>query len=207
MSLIAKLFNKLFFKYVDIMRLTEYQNECRINSFYKNVIAGKGSRFYSESNVFNFRNTPRSIQIGEGTHIRGEILTFAFGGEISIGSNTYIGEGTRIWSAEKILIGNNVLISHNCNIIDTDSHEIDHIQRAEGFRNIVNGGHSIVKGNVETSPIVLGDYVWLSYNVNVLKGVVIGEGAIVGAGSVVTKNVDPFTVVAGNPAVVIRKLK
>jgi maltose O-acetyltransferase len=134
-------------------------------------------------------------------------LVFPFGGKIQIGSNSYIGEGTRIWSAENIFIGNDVLISHNCNIIDTDSHEINYIERAERVKSIVATGHPSQKGTVQTAPIYISDHAWLSYNVSILKGVKIGKGAIVAAGSVVTKDVADFTVVAGNPAVFIKNIQ
>ena len=164
------------------------------------------SKFYPEASVYNLRNDPSFISISDNTHIRGELIIFAFGGEIIIGSNTFIGEGTKIRSAEKIIIGNNVLISHNCNIIDTDSHEIDHLERAEGFKKMIRQGHSKTKGNIKTEAIVIKDHAWLSYNVSILKGVTIGEGAIVGAGSVVTKDVSDYTIVAGNPAKLIKKV-
>lgn len=56
-------------------------------------------------------------------------------------------------------------------------------------------------------PIHIGDNVWIAANVVILPGVSIGEGAVVGAGSVVTKDVAPFTLVAGNPAHVIKKIE
>lgn len=60
---------------------------------------------------------------------------------------------------------------------------------------------------VKTAPIHINEKVWIGMNAIILKGVTIGEGAIVGAGSVVTKDVPPWTVVAGNPARVVKKLK
>ncbi len=52
--------------------------------------------------------------------------------------------------------------------------------------------------------VIIGDRVWIAYRAIILPGVHIGEGAVIGAGSVVTKNVDPFTIVAGNPAKFIK---
>ncbi|MGC8751800.1 DapH/DapD/GlmU-related protein, partial [Hydrotalea sp.] len=57
---------------------------------------------------------------------------------------------------------------------------------------------------VKSSPIKIADKAWIGFNVIILKGVTIGEGAIVGAGSVVTKDVPPYAVVAGNPAKIIK---
>ena len=55
--------------------------------------------------------------------------------------------------------------------------------------------------------MIIKDYAWISYNACILKGVTIGEGAIIGAGSVVTKDVPAWTVVAGNPAKIVRHIK
>lgn len=60
--------------------------------------------------------------------------------------------------------------------------------------------------NVPMKPIVIEDKAWIGFDSTILKGVTIGEGSVVGAKSVVTRNVDPYTVVAGNPAKVVRKL-
>src|SRR5688572_27193074 len=90
----------------------------------RQVSLGVDSVLYEQSVVYNLSHNPEKIRIGHGTHVRGELLLFAAGGEITIGDNCYVGEGTRIWSMDQIVIGDNVLISHNCNVIDTDSHEI-----------------------------------------------------------------------------------
>lgn len=178
----------------------------RIYSFNQQVI-NLGSIIHTEASIQNHKNDKSKIKIGKGTHIRGELLVFKYGGKIEVGDNCYIGEGTRIWSGESIIIGNNVLISHNVNVIDTNSHEIDSIERLERYMDLIKNGHWNEKGSINTSPIVLKDFAWISFNSTILKGVTIGEGAIVGAGSVVTKDVPDFAVVAGNPAVIIKYTK
>ena len=84
--------------------------------------------------------------------------------------------------------------------------EIDHIQRAKGFEYLTKFGHPEINNTVRTSPIVIEGNVWISHNSCILKGVTIGQGSIIGAGSIVTKNVTPFSFVAGNPGIVIKKL-
>ncbi len=205
--MIKKFLKNILLKIISAEEISLLLNQSRINKCSRNVILGEKSYFYSEAKVFNFRNVKSAIEIGNGSHIRGELLTFASGGNIKIGSDTYIGEGTRIWSENEIIIGDNVLVSHNCNIIDTDSHEIDHDIRAINFKKMVEKGHSKEKRDVATRPIFIGDHAWISYNVSILKGVKVGKGAIVGAGSVVTKDVLDFTIVAGNPAVLIKNIK
>jgi acetyltransferase-like isoleucine patch superfamily enzyme len=171
-----------------------------------NSVSNNGATFYPDAVVYNLIGDKMRIDIGYSTQIKGELLVFKSGGSISIGHNCFVGNGSKIWSGDAVKIGNNVLVSHNVNIIDTNSHEIDAIERAETYRNLIIGGHSSQKGSIRTAPIVIEDYVWISFNATILKGVTIGKGAIIAAGSVVTKNVDPFTIVAGNPAVVIKHL-
>ena len=71
---------------------------------------------------------------------------------------------------------------------------------------MITVGQPQTKGNIMTKPIIIEDYAWISYGCSILKGVTIGKGAIVGACSVVTKDVPPWTVVAGNPARIIKTL-
>lgn len=172
----------------------------------QNVKIGKDSRLYKNCLIINMQGR-ESISIGSNCNIKGELLTYPYGSGISIGNNTYIGKGSIIRSANRIEIGNNVLIAHNVTVIDTDSHEFDYLERAEGYLKILKFGHSYQQDKILTSPIIINDYAWISYNVSILKGVTIGKGAIVGAGAVVTKDVPDFTVVVGNPARVIKKLK
>jgi acetyltransferase-like isoleucine patch superfamily enzyme len=186
-----------------ITSLNDNDNVISINS----DLVNNGSKFYKESNVFNFQSNPEKITCGKNTHIRGELLVFAYGGSISVGDYCYIGEGSRIWSGEMVKIGNNVLISHNVNIIDTNSHELNEIERHETYKKIIFEGHPSKKGSIETSQIVIENNVWISFNSIILKGVSIGEGSIIAAGSVVTKDVPPYTVVGGNPAVIIKYLR
>ena len=163
--------------------------------------------FYKETQINNYQNDNTKIRIGAQTHLRNQIVIFGFGGELIIWERCFIGEESRVWSANKIVIGNDVLIAHNVNIMDTNSHEIDYIERKNVYIEIINNGHQNRLGNILTAPIVIEDHVWIGFNCIILKGVTIGKGAIIAAGSVVTKNVPPFTLVGGNPAKVIKQLE
>lgn len=202
-----KLFTRLLWRYLNVEDVEKALRQNRIRKCMEAVTIQPGSAFHEQAMVFNWQKDQSRIQIGKGTHIRAELLIFANGGKITIGDDCYIGEGSRLWSAAEIKIGSNVLVSHNVNIIDTDSHEIDHLERAESYRSLIRSGHPKGKINVKIAPIVIEDYAWISYNVCILKGVTIGKGAIIAAGSVVTKDVPDFVVMAGNPAVQIKKLK
>jgi maltose O-acetyltransferase len=103
-----------------------------------------------------------------------------------------------------VKIGNRVLISHGVNIHDNNSHSLSAARRAEHFQQILFGrGHPSVLDDVPAAPIVIEDDVWVGFNSTILKGVTIGRGAVIGAATVVTKDVEPYAIVVGNPARVI----
>lgn len=112
-----------------------------------------------------------------------------FGFNIHIGENFVGNFNLTILDEAEVRIGNNVFIGPNttlCTII----HEFDARKRNAGI--------------MKAKPISIADNVWIAANVVILPGVTIGEGAIIGAGSVVTKNVEAHSIVAGNPARVIK---
>jgi acetyltransferase-like isoleucine patch superfamily enzyme len=161
------------------------------------------SVFHITAKVANLQADSSRISVGSNTHIRGELLVFKYGGKISIGDFCFIGEGSRIWSGDEIQIGNNVLIAHNVNIMDTNSHERDAKERFETYKHILSKGYPVERGSVICKPVIIKNDAWISFNAIILKGVTIGQGAIVGAGSVVTDDVPDYAVVSGNPAKII----
>jgi acetyltransferase-like isoleucine patch superfamily enzyme len=167
-------------------------------------VCDPGVVFHSDSKVVNMRR-PECIRIGAFTHIRGELLTFAHGGEIMIGEYCYIGDHSRLWSAGRIHIGNRVLISHAVTILDSRTHPISASARHDHYRHIIERGHPKTI-SLDEQPVEIGDDVWIGCASVILRGVTIGRGAIIGAGSVVTNSIPPWTVAAGNPERVIREL-
>ncbi|MCP3477060.1 acetyltransferase [Bradyrhizobium sp. CCGUVB1N3] len=145
------------------------------------------------------------IVIGPYSHIRGELMILGHGGRISIGEWCYVGVGTRIWSGASIQIGNRVLISHSVNIFDNLSHPIKASERHEQARQIFSTGHPRMVF-LDDRPIKISDDAWIGAGAMVMRGVTIGEGGIVAAGAVVTKDVPAYAIVAGNPATVVREL-
>jgi len=169
-------------------------------------LIGKHSVLYKSSSIVNNLKQKNKIQIGEYCHIKGELLLFGHGGQIELGDYCYVGMNTYIWSAKKIKLGNRVLISHNCNIFDNDTHPLDPEKRHKQFVELISHGHP-EKLDLQEKEVVIEDDALISANSIILKGVRIGKGAVVGAGSVVTKDVPAFTIVAGNPARIIKTLK
>ena len=105
------------------------------------------------------------------------------------------------------MIGDRVLIAHNCNIFDSNCHPIDKSDRLNDYLNLLRYGYNNLNGEVAINAVHICDDVWIGANSCVMKGVTIGEGSIVAAGSVVTKDVPSNVVVAGNPARIIKKLQ
>ncbi len=114
---------------------------------------------------------------------------------IIIGSNVGI-SGSTINATTSITIGDNVMIGSGCLITDTDSHPLHWKDRLDNRNDLT-----------AKAPIVISDNVFIGARSIILKGVTIGEGAVVGAGSVVSKDVPPYTVVCGNPAKIVKSLK
>jgi acetyltransferase-like isoleucine patch superfamily enzyme len=170
----------------------------------KKVTAGNGTKFTSEANIINLANDSDRIQIGKNCHIAGLMLVYNYGGTIIMGDNCSLSSLSRIVSVKKVLIGNRVLIGHNVNILDNISHPIDAKLRHEDFINSYTGG--MQQYDLKSEEIVIEDDVWIGFNSIILKGVKIGKGAIIGAGSVVTKDVRPWTVNVGNPLKCVREL-
>jgi tetrahydrodipicolinate N-succinyltransferase len=111
---------------------------------------------------------------------------------IEIGENTRI-NGASIHATRRISIGRNCLIAANVTILDSDGHGVSVADRDVH--------------NPVSRPVRVDDDVWIGANAIVLKGVTIGRGAIVAAGSVVTRDVPAMTLVGGNPAQVIKRLE
>ena len=153
------------------------------------------------------------LVIGADCIVSGNFVFESSAGIITIGNHSYIGGGTFI-SRSSIEIGDNVTIAWGGTIYDHDSHSLDYMKRRKDIDDelddIRNGRNFIQNkdwSDVNCKPIKICDDAWIGMNVIILKGVTVGEGAIVGAGSVVTKDVPAWTVVAGNPARVVKELK
>lgn len=114
-----------------------------------------------------------------------------YGVNISIGNNFYANHNCTILDGASVSFGDNVFIAPNC-VFSTAGHPIDVEQRNKGLEIAL--------------PITVGDNVWIGTNVSVLPGVIIGSNTVIGAGSVVNKDIPSGVVAAGNPCKVIRKI-
>jgi acetyltransferase-like isoleucine patch superfamily enzyme len=153
------------------------------------------------TNLFN-HGSKENVKLGKHVIIDGTIECYEKG-MLSIGDYSFVGR-SRIFAAHKIDIGKGVLISDNVIILDSNLHSESASKRFSEAVAWSKGKFPNVYDGIPGEPVVIFDHVWIGANSVILKGVTIGEGAIVGAGSVVTKDVPPYTIVAGNPAKIIR---
>ena len=118
------------------------------------------------------------------------------GASFSVGDNSGF-SNIVIQCLQEIRIGNFVNVGAGCMLMDSDFHSLDWRKRAD---------RKIDSGNAKTAPILIGDYVFIGARSIVLKGVTIGERAIISAGSVVVSDIPPDCIAGGNPCKVIRFL-
>jgi acetyltransferase-like isoleucine patch superfamily enzyme len=143
------------------------------------------------------------ISIGKSSILHCNIAFDSDAGQVTIGDRCYIGRSHLVCHSQ-IDIGSDVIISWGVTIVDHNSHSLHWAQRKDDVCNWARGAKQW--DGVHRAPVKIEDKVWIGFNAIVLKGVTIGEGAIVGAGAVVTRNVPAYTVVGGNPAHPIREL-
>ena len=195
--------------------LKKIRRKRKIKKF-KNYMSLSQNTIYNDGFSIDFRHPKKGsiyLIIGNNSIINGNFVFETETGKISIGDRCHIGNSTFI-SKSKIEIGNDVTIAWGCTIYDHDSHSIYWDERKndtiQEYKDTLQFNDEIYNKNwsvVNTKPITIKDKVWIGMNVIILKGVTIGEGAIIGAGSVVTQDVPEWSVVAGNPAKVVKILK
>lgn len=129
-----------------------------------------------------------------GLYQRTIIITRTPESEIQIGNNVGI-SGATIYARKSIMIGENTLIGGNAKILDNDFHPIE-----------VEARNADNKEKIRAKPIVIGKNCFIGCNALILKGTVLGDGCVVGAGAVVSGKFEENCVIAGNPAKVIKRL-
>lgn len=137
---------------------------------------------------------PACITLGDGAALDRSVTLLATNdsARINIGARCYVNRHTMLDASERIEIGEETMIGPFCYITDHD----------HGFgRGVAPGAAPLV-----SVPTRIGNRCWLGAHVSILKGVTIGDGAVIGAGSVVTKDIPANAVCAGVPARVIRQL-
>ena len=173
-----------------ISRIKDYQSHgsghCSLEDF-----GAHGLGIVLEPGVLVFH--PDRIFLGDNIYVgHNTILKGYYKNSIRIGDDTWIGQACFIHGAGGVAIGKAVGIGPKVSIL-TSSHGDDNLDLP------------ILHQDLVFRPVTIGDGADLGVGSIILPGITVGEGAVVGAGSVVTRDVEPYTVVAGNPARVLRK--
>ena len=199
-----------------LCKLYKYYLRKRRTRLLKGKVDIHPSAILLDSAYFDYRTEEESkrIFIDEESMIGCNFIFESDSGVIKIGKRTFINAGTNIISINEIEIGDDVTIGWNIYIYDHNSHSLDYrfrkddIERQrEDFYANRNFIFSKDWSTVKSAPVKICNKVWIGFNAIILKGVTIGEGAIVAAGAVVTKDVPAWTVVAGNPATIVKKIE
>jgi acetyltransferase-like isoleucine patch superfamily enzyme len=134
---------------------------------------------------------PEYVRIGNNVLLERKVrFSLGDGARVYIGDGTYLGDFTNVLAVQEVNIGKDCAISWHVLFMDTSSHPL-------GFEG--------EQATTKIAPIRVQDHVWIGCRAVILKGVTVGEGAIIANNAVVTKDVPPRTMVAGNPARVIKK--
>lgn len=166
---------------------------------------------------WDIRETPEKspcISIGENCIIGGNLVIENSRGIICIGNACTLGGDSLVVAGDAgVYIGTHCVISFNVTMYTTNSHSLDVEERHKDLYNTLDYLHGKIPSRginwakIISKDIVIEDDVWIGFGATILKGVRVGKGAIIGAKSVVTHDVEPYTVVVGNPAQVVKRLK
>lgn len=186
------------------------QKKCKIP---EHIIIGENTILLDNINFRFDANSKNKVSIGKNCMLNCNFIFESNKGEIEIGDRVFINSGTNIISRSKIKFGNDITVAWNCTFYDHNSHSLDWKERRndieQQIKDYKNSGTFTLNKNWDTvtsRPITICDKVWIGFDCTILNGVTIGEGAVIGAKSVVREDVAPWTIVAGNPARVIKKL-
>jgi acetyltransferase-like isoleucine patch superfamily enzyme len=136
------------------------------------------------------------LEIGPGTLLEPDVwITAPAPGRVRIGRGTFLNIGVMVAALGLVEIGDHCMFANGCFVTDAD-HRVDDPSRPITWQGFVSKG-----------PTRIGDNVWCGANVVVTSGVTIGERCVIGANSVVTTDIPPFSIAAGAPARVIRSLR
>jgi len=182
-----------------------------LNNFQNIALLGTDFETELGAEIKNESGEQWRIKIGNNVKMMGNIVCKA-SGQISIGDYSWIEEHSSIQCLHSVIIGSFCGIAAGVLITDNNNHPTELEDRISHRIRVAPGGPGYpgLKNGWELSnyaPVIIGDAVWICGGSTILKGVTIGDGAIIARGSVLTKDVEAYTVVAGNPAKKVKELK
>ncbi len=169
----------------------------------KVTIKGNGICFYRTTHIsLSEGATSNNIILKSHCRIHGSLSACAKG-VIQMGEYAQIGPGSVIRCVNNVIIGDLTAISTNVVITDNNSHPVNPLDR-EIMRKTPMGSSERSWQNSDNSTIIIGKNCWIGENARICKGITIGDGAVVAANAVVTKDVPTNSIVAGNPARIVK---
>lgn len=172
----------------------------------KRCQSGRNVRFSSRSKIYlQDGASSKQIVLDDEVWLYGRIILQS-NGLCKLGKYVKIGNSTTIQCVNKVDIGDYTIVADNVVITDNNNHPISPSYRREWAVKYSESSLSLWKHSV-SKPTIIEQNVWIGANSRICKGVRIGEGSIVAAGSIVTKDVPPFSIVAGNPARVVKTIQ
>lgn len=182
------------------------QNENLLHSTNGNLKIGENCIINNlEVEIFHKYKNCNNIILGNDCNLSGSISIYSPEAKIVIGNRVFIGPQTKIISYKEIKIDDDVMISWDCTIMDTNSHSLISSERIDDVLDWNKGFEFKNWSKVESKGIHINRNCWIGFKSIILKGVQIARGTVVASGSVVTRNTEEFSIVAGNPARFIRK--
>jgi acetyltransferase-like isoleucine patch superfamily enzyme len=143
------------------------------------------------------------LAVGHHCFIRDKIFFERPGARLTVGDRTYLGNGL-IAIAQSVEIGSDVMFGWGVTVVDHNSHSIRFSERGGDTERWLRGEKDW--SAVKIQPVRICDKAWIGFNATILKGVTVGEGSVVAAGAMVTKDVPAWSIAAGNPARVVRQI-
>jgi acetyltransferase-like isoleucine patch superfamily enzyme len=164
------------------------------------LVCGAGTRLYLEG------ASPAQVSLGKYVSLLETDLICYAKGSLTIGDYCWFSLRTQVISATSVIIGPYSIFARDVYISDTNEHPVDPMLRRRETIAALETGKPPDRYLAETRPVVIGSDVWVGERAVILKGVRIGDAAVVAANSVVTRDVPAYSVVAGNPARVVKEI-
>ena len=143
------------------------------------------------------------ITFGYGVRMKGTLIS-EYGGKIEMGDHSTLGPNSNIYSVDRVVVGAYTAISRYVSISDNNNHPVNPEDRKK-IRVTPDGSVERSWKYADHKPIIIGENCWIGEFSRICKGVTIGDGSIVAANAVVTKDVPPYCIVAGNPAKIVKE--
>lgn len=199
-----------------ISRLLKLYRQRQLAMAYRrwHAMATIGDHFELGSHAAEIHNESgdrNAITIGHHTRIFGALFCKT-GASVTIGNYCQIQNNVSILALESIEIGHFVGIAPFVTIVDNNTHRIEPEERIKHRMRVAPGGPGypgIGDGSElsDSAPVVIEDVAWVGAHATIMKGVRVGEGSLVARGAMVVKDVEPYTIVAGNPAKLVKRLE